>query len=66
MPEELSRELQKMKDAELAEFIRDTIARLHIVADHLETYITEEEHRPEVGFEVPHLIPGTNNDDSAQ
>lgn len=66
MPEEMSRELQKMRDTELAEFIRETIARLHIVADHLETYVTTEEHRPEVGFEVPNLKPVEQNDATAQ
>lgn len=67
MPEELARELQKMKDEELAAFIRDTITRLHIVADHLESYVHTEEHPPTVGFEVPTLSSETkSNDDSAE
>ncbi len=52
MPEQLSKELQKMKDDELASFIRDTISRLHIVADHLESYVTEDVAVPEVGFDT--------------
>lgn len=66
MPDELVDKLQQMKDTELIEFIRETITRLHIVADHLEIYATEKENPPNVGFEVPMPDLRAADDDTAK
>ena len=44
-------EVRTMRDAELVDFIRDTVARLNALGDRLETYASETE-PIEVGFDT--------------
>ncbi len=64
MPEKLSKELAELEDAQLIEFIRETVNRLHVVADYLETYVADEIPLPEVGFDTEYSN-GNGADDEA-
>lgn len=48
---EMYEHIRDLHDRELADFIRDTVARLNAVADRLEVYATEVE-VPQVPFET--------------
>lgn len=42
---EIQRRVKQMRDEELVNFVRDTISRLNVLADRLETFAETEEER---------------------
>lgn len=63
MPQRLSKELSNtMTDQEVLDFIRETIQRLHAVADYLETYVVEDIKTPQVPFDTDFKVVGSENE----